>query len=95
MGKQLEIEALDTLIRAVQMYQEDLKTNQQILVNAANACDMAMGSDDIAKKHIENLNRALERLRSTSQMAADVAEALIQDKRRAIAVYEEIKGGTI
>jgi hypothetical protein len=89
MNNHLEIESLDTLIKAVQVYQEELATNRQILVNAANVCDAAMGSDDIVKKHLARMNEALEELKKTSQIASDVAEALIEDKRRAIEVYED------
>jgi predicted CopG family antitoxin len=48
-----------------------------------------MGSDDIVKKHLARMNEALEELKKTSQIASDVAEALIEDKRRAIEVYED------
>ena len=89
MANHTEIESLDILIKAVQDYQNDLQLNRQILVNAANVCDAAMGSDDIAKKHIARLYEALEELKKTSQIAADVAEAFIEDKRRAIEVYED------
>lgn len=85
----LEIESLETLIKAVQTYQDELLTNRQILENAANVCDMAMGSDDIVKKYIGRLNEALEELKKTSQIAEDVAEALLEDKRKAIEVYED------
>lgn len=85
----MEIESLDTLIKAVQTYQNELQTNKQILVNAANVCDAAMGSDDIVKKHIARLNEALEELDKTATLAADVAEALAEDRRKAIAVYED------
>lgn len=60
-----------------------------VFVNAANVCDAAMGSDDIAKKHIARLYEALEELEKTSQIAADVADALLEDKKRAIDVYED------
>ena len=89
MANYLETESLEILIKAVQDYQNDLQLNRQILVNAANVCDIAMGNDDIAKKHIARLYEALEELEKTSQIAADVAEALIEDKRRAIGVYED------
>lgn len=80
----LSIDALNTLIQAVNTYQNDLLTNKQILMNAANVCDQAMGSDAIAQKHISRLNSALEELQKTSQLAADVAQALIADKQRAL-----------
>lgn len=89
MANHLEIESLDILIKAVQDYQNELSINQQILVNAANVCDAAMGSDDIVKKHIARLYEALDELKKTSQIAADVAEALIRDRAHAIEVYED------
>ena len=89
MPEQLEIESLDLLIQAVQEYQVELETNKQILMNAANVCDAAMGSDAIAQKHIARLNDTLEELKKTSQIAANVAAALIEDRRRAIDVIED------
>lgn len=89
MADHTEIESLDILIKAVQEYQTDLATNKQILLNAANVCDAAMGSDAIAQKHIARLNETLEELQKTAQIAADVAAALIEDRRRAIEVYED------
>lgn len=85
----MDIESLETLIKAVQDYQDELLTNRQILENAANVCDIAMGSDDIVKKHIARLNEALEELKKTSQIAEEVTEALLEDKRQAIEVYED------
>lgn len=89
MAEHTEIESLDILIKAVQEYQTDLATNKQILLNAANVCDAAMGSDAIAQKHIARLNETLEELEKTAQIAADVAAALIEDRRRAIEVLED------
>lgn len=89
MADHTEIESLDILIKAVQEYQTDLATNKQILLNAANVCDAAMGSDAIAQKHIARLNETLEELQKTAQIAADVAAALIEDRRRAIEVLED------
>lgn len=85
----LEIESLDLLIKAVQEYEVDLRTNKQFLVNAAIVCDAAMGSDDIAKKHIERLNQALVKLEKAAQLASDVAKALKTDRQLAISVYED------
>lgn len=85
----LEIEALERLIQAVQVYQEELIQNKNVLMNAANACDAAMGSDDIVKKHIARLSDALTELDKTSKLAEEVAEALIEDKRIALNVYED------
>lgn len=89
MANHLEVDALDTLIKAVQKYKDELEVNRRILVNAADVCDQAMGSDDIAKKHIARLNEALQELDKTVQISEDVAEALIADRNLAISVYED------
>ena len=89
MANYTEIESLDTLIKAVQEYQVELATNKQILHNAANVCDAAMGSDAIVQKHIARLNKTLEELQKTAQIAEDVANALIEDRQRAIDVLED------
>ena len=85
----LDINSLNAIIKAVQTYQGELETNRCILVNAANACDAAMGSDAISAKHISNLYAALDELKKTAELAEDVAAALIEDRRRAVAVYED------
>lgn len=83
MAEYYDSEALGNLIKAVQEYQNDLATNYQILSNAANVCDVAMGSDSVSAKHIANLYSALEYLSKTAQVAEDVAQALIADKIKA------------
>ena len=89
MSDQLEVDALETLINAVRKYKEELEVNKKILVNAADVCDQAMGSDDIAKKHISRLNEALVELDKTVELTQEVAEALIKDKNMAVSVYED------
>lgn len=89
MSNHLEIDSLNSLIKAVQNYREELEVNKKILINAADVCDAAMGSDDIAKKHIAKLHEALNELDKTAQMAENVAEELIADRNRAISVYED------
>lgn len=84
MGQTLEIESLETLINAVNKYQDDLQTNYQILANAANVCDAAMGSDAIAQKHIANLNNALLQLSKTTKIVAQVAAELRTEKQEAL-----------
>ena len=89
MSDQLDVDALETLIKAVQKYKEELEVNKKILVNAADVCDQAMGSDDIAKKHTSKLNEALEELDKTVELTQEVAEALIKDRNMAVSVYED------
>ena len=89
MNNQLEVEALETLINAVQKYREELETNKVILVNAANLCDQAMGSDAISQKHIAALNSAVTELEKTSQIVEKVAEALKDDLHKAKEVMDD------
>ena len=89
MANHVDIESVNILIKAVQEYQNDLDINQKLLLNAANVCDVAMGSDDIAKKHIGRLYEALNELKKTSQIAVAVAEELINDRNRLIDIYED------
>lgn len=86
MDKQLDIEALDTLIKAVGEYMDALTLNRQILLNAATVCDTAMGSDAIAQKHIGRLNETLKELEKASQIAANVAKELRTDRKQALDV---------
>ena len=88
-SQQLDIESLDALIKAVNDYLEELNTNRAILVNAADACDAAMGSDAIAKKHIGNLKVTLAELEKTAKLAAEVSAELIEDRNQAMDVLED------
>lgn len=89
MSNHLETDSLQTLIKAVENYREELEVNKKILVNAADVCDAAMGSDDIAKKHIAKLNEALGELDKTSKIAEEVAKALKEDLRMAQSVMDD------
>ena len=89
MSTQLSIESLDTLISAVEKYREELLKNKQILVNAADLCDQAMGSDAISQKHIAALNNAINDLDRTSRIVEDVAVELREDRRKAIETLED------
>ncbi len=89
MAAYVEIESLETLIKAIRVYQDELRTNRQMLANAANVCDVAMGSDYHAKKYIEMLNIALGDLEKTSQVAENVSESLLEEKRKVMEFYED------
>lgn len=88
MGKQLEIESLEGLITAVNKYRELLMQHTKTLNNACNICDQAMGQDAISAKYIERLEEAIKKLDSTASLAANVAEALMDDLRRAQEIAE-------
>lgn len=89
MGNYLEIDSLNTLINAISTYQNELSTNRQILLNAANVCDVAMGSDANVQRHIAKLNEALIELQKTAQIAEEVTEALIADRQKALETLED------
>lgn len=72
------IDDLQSLLKAINDYMADLAQNYQILVNAANVCDVAMGSDEISKRHINNLNEALKELKSAAEVAEEATQAVIQ-----------------
>ncbi len=87
MGSRLKVESLDSLIREIWVYQQELRQNYQILINAAAAYDMAVGSDDISKKQIASLEEALKKLEKTSELAELVMEELLKERKEAIAIY--------
>lgn len=87
MGKILKIDSLDLVINAVGKYQEELQKNSKILKNAADALDVAIGSEDMAKKNIARLNAAMEELKKASDIAEEVKEALVVQKNAAIECY--------
>lgn len=89
-SEMLDIEALDKLIKAVADYQESLETNKKILLNAANACEAAMGKEEISKKKVGKLRSALAELEKVTKYVKSVAEALKDDKERAIRVVEDM-----
>lgn len=88
--KHLDTEALDLLIITVKNYQVELVKNRQILRNAANVCDAAMGNDVIAKKYIKKMDDALELLKKASDKAGEVASALLEDRAIAVSVVDDI-----
>jgi len=83
-----KLDSFDLLIRALETYQEEMRVNCNILTNAADVCDAAMGSDDISRKHIANLDDALVHLKKTIRLAEAMQESLRAEKRRLIDIYE-------
>ncbi len=86
--KQLDIDSLQLLIKAVTNYQEKIVGHYQMIQNAANLCDQAMGSDAISRKQIEKLNEAANELIKTSEKAKQMAEELIADYKSAQEIYD-------
>ena len=81
------VESMNSLINAVGEYKQDLLDNYKILIDAANACDVAMGSDALSARHIARLNDALVSLSNAITLTEEVMQQLIQSKHDA----DEIK----
>ena len=90
MPKTLDIEALDKLIKAVEDYKNSLNQNKNILLNAANACEVAMGKEEISKKKIGKLKTALTELNKAAEYVEAVAQDLRADKAKALAVLDDM-----
>ncbi len=80
------IEDLQALLKAITEYKGVLEENFVILKNAANVCDATMGSDDLSKKHIGDLEEALKELTTATQIAEEATQAVIE----AINDYDDI-----
>lgn len=89
MANYTEIESLDILIRAVKEYLEELQENHRVLVDAANVCDVAMGSDAIVQKHLARLNAALPELDKAARITSNLLESLIAERQQAVQILEE------
>lgn len=79
-------EDLQTLQKAITEYKGILDENFAILRNAANACDATMGSDELSRRHIGNLEEALKELTHATQIAEEAIGAV----NEAIADYDDI-----
>lgn len=89
-SRHLDMEALQQMIKAVEKYQERIVQHYNVIQNAANLCDQAMGSDAISKKQIAKLYEASQELITTSEKAKHMAEQLILEYKRAEAIYDGI-----
>ena len=79
-------EDLEALLRAIQEYKGVLEKNFVILKNAANVCDATMGSDDLSRKHIGNLEESLKELTKATQIAEEATQQVV----KAIADYDDV-----
>ena len=84
----LEVESLQTLIDAVNNYLQELGQSYNFLAEAANVCQMAMGSDEIAQIQINRMYEALEGLRVVALTTQEVARDLQKDLLKANEIRE-------
>ena len=91
----VELEAFQKMVKALDDYREELTTQKGILKNAANVCDMAMGSDEIAEKAIRKLDIVLEELDETSKVAEETESDLLEHMKRIIEILRTMEEGGI
>ena len=91
----VELEAFQKMVKALDDYREELTTQKRILKNAANVCDMAMGSDDVAEKAIRKLDIALEELDETLKVAEETESDLLEHMKRIIEILRTMEEGGI
>lgn len=90
MADYLITDSFDELIKAVENYKDSLVINKNALKNAANICDQAMGSDDIAKKQIAKLALAFTELERAEMVVQDVLDSLKNDRNKVEDLYQSI-----
>lgn len=88
-NNQINLEAFNELHNAIKDYQEKLDTNKRILLEAANVCDQAMGSDPIVKKKIAKLENALAKLDAACERVEEAAAEVVRRRARADEIVVE------
>lgn len=89
-NKNLDLDALSTLLREVGQYRDMLSEKYEILRNAAEACDQAMGSGLIIRKYLNQYNAGLAELSKTRAMVAQVHQELWKEYKSALAIKDSL-----
>ncbi len=84
----LELEAFQKMVKALDDYRDELVTQKTILKNAADVCDAAMGSDEIAQKYIQKLDIALEELNKTVEVAENTESVLLEHIKKILEILK-------
>ena len=84
----LELEAFQKMVKALDDYRDELVTQKTILKNAADVCDVAMGSDEIAQKYIQKLDIALEELNKTVEVAENTESVLLEHIKKILGILK-------
>lgn len=88
--RQLDVDALQTLIHAINEYLSELAENYNYLVQAAEACQMAMGNDELGRLLVEDMEQALDGLRVTAIEAQEVANKMVIELKHAMATRDRM-----
>ena len=76
------------LITAAENYRETVVAQKNRMRAAADACEAAMESDELSKKHVDALNESLEELDKCINDVDATIEELKRDLALAISVQE-------
>lgn len=76
------------LIAATENYRETVIAQKNRMKSAADACEAAMESDELSKKHVDALNESLEELDKCINDVDATIEELKRDLALAISVQE-------
>lgn len=86
----IDTDAVRALISAVTEYQTAIYEQKEFLLNAADVCDQAMGSDPISKRKIDKLKVALGTIDfATDQIIEEGLEMLSRDLQDLEDIYRE------
>lgn len=89
-AQKVDTEAMMKLVHLTQDFQERVRANKRVLLNAAALCDQAMGNDPIIQKKIRRLRAALESLDyATDEILEAAHEAIRRDIEEIEAIVEE------
>lgn len=84
----IQYDELENFVRMLEKYKETLGSSKIILLNAANVCDQAMGSDDISKRHIAALLESLSHLDEGVLCVEEIIEQLRIKQQELIDIVE-------
>ncbi len=84
----IQYDELENFVRMLEKYKETLGRSKIILLNAANVCDQAMGSDDISKRHIAALLESLSHLDEGVLCVEEIIEQLRIKQQELIDIVE-------
>lgn len=89
--KNMDPEALKTLITAIEEFQQSLAENLIQLNSATLECQDAMGSGLIIQTYLSKMAEGFNALQATQRKAAEITAAMQQDLNRARSVIEGIR----
>ena len=89
--KNMNPEALKTLITATEEFKESLAENLTQLNSAALECQDAMGSGLIIQTYLSKMAEGFNSLQATLRKADEITAAMQQDLNRARSVVEGIR----